>query len=138
MHNLLVLCCFVVVVAMAQQQLQPTFVAKMYTFAGGGYGDQGQAIFASTIPTRVAIDDVNQLLYFSDTLLHRVRVINLKTNIVSLFAGTGVPGYSGDGRAATSAQLNNPQGILVDTSNNVVYIADSGNFKVKKFKINTN
>ena len=44
-------------------------------------------------------------------------------NIIITYAGTGVAGYSGDGGAATSAQLNAPTGIFVDTHGNL-YIAD--------------
>ena len=46
-------------------------------------------------------------------------------------AGSGTPGYGGDGGAAASAQLNLPIGVAVDSSGNV-YIADFGNSRVRK------
>ena len=50
---------------------------------------------------------------------------------VTTLAGTGTAGYSGDGGPAASAQLFEAHGIAVDTDGNV-YIADGGNFRVRK------
>jgi hypothetical protein len=50
---------------------------------------------------------------------------------VSTFAGTGISGYSGDGGAATSAQLYFPFGVATDSSGNV-YISDNGNLVIRK------
>jgi uncharacterized protein (TIGR03437 family) len=50
---------------------------------------------------------------------------------VTTIAGTGTNGYSGDGGPATSAQLFEARGIAVDTAGNL-YIADGGNFRVRK------
>ena len=55
-------------------------------------------------------------------------------NIITTFAGTGTQGDSGDGGAATSAQLSYPVGLSVDISGNV-YIADSGNNKIRMVNI---
>jgi sugar lactone lactonase YvrE len=49
---------------------------------------------------------------------------------ISTFAGNGLPGFAGDGGAATSAELNQPAGLAVDSSGNV-YIADSNNSVVR-------
>ena len=46
-------------------------------------------------------------------------------------AGNGTAGFSGDGGAATSAQLNQPRGVAVDGFGNV-YITDSGNNRIRK------
>ena len=48
-----------------------------------------------------------------------------------LLAGDGIPGYSGDGGPATSAEVNFPQGVAVDVYGNI-YIADSANQCVRE------
>ena len=65
-------------------------------------------------------------VYFADSGNHRIRRINLATNILSNVAGTGFAGYSGDGGPATSAMLNTPYSVILDASGNV-YISDTGN-----------
>lgn len=57
--------------------------------------------------------------------------LDAKTGIVNVVAGTGVPGYSGDKGPATSAQLDQPQGLAVDSAGNL-YIADAINAVVRK------
>jgi NHL repeat len=52
----------------------------------------------------------------------------------SVFAGTGTGGFSGDGGPATSAKLNSPRGIGIDSSGNV-YIADTGNNRIRKVTV---
>jgi sugar lactone lactonase YvrE len=51
--------------------------------------------------------------------------------MIKNFAGTGNVGYSGDGGAATRADLNGPSGLAADDVGNL-YIADSGNNRVRK------
>jgi sugar lactone lactonase YvrE len=50
---------------------------------------------------------------------------------IGTLAGTGTPGFSGDGGLATDATLRNPGGLAVDASGNL-YFADSGNHRVRK------
>ena len=55
-------------------------------------------------------------VYISDYVNHRVRKITITTGIINSIAGTGASGYGGDGGAATSATLNQPYGLGVDSS----------------------
>lgn len=55
---------------------------------------------------------------------------------ISTIAGNNTSGFSGDGAAATSAQLNQPGGIVVDKSGNI-YFADGGNHRVRKISNGT-
>ena len=51
---------------------------------------------------------------------------------LSVYAGTGVSGDSGDGAAATDAKLHSPIGLAVDDRRGYVYIADSANNRIRK------
>lgn len=61
---------------------------------------------------------------------YRVWKINIG-GVVSTVAGNGLESYSGDGGAATAAQLDNPAALSFDTEGNL-YIADTGNHRVRK------
>src|SRR5579871_1404036 len=60
-------------------------------------------------------------------------IVSAQAQIITTFAGTGTAGFSGDGTAATNAQLNTPMGVCSDGTN--VYIADWNNYRIRK--INT-
>jgi S-formylglutathione hydrolase FrmB len=59
-----------------------------------------------------------------------------KAQIITTIAGNGIGGYNSDGIAATTAQLNYPDGVAVDGSGNV-YIADCHNNRVRKVSSST-
>ena len=102
------------------------------TAAGGGasLGDGGPATAAQlTSPRSVAVDNAGNL-YISDFTGHRVRKVTASTGAIATVAGTGVAGFSGDGGAATAAQLANPAGITLDAAGNL-YIADRGNHRIR-------
>src|SRR6185369_3698889 len=63
-------------------------------------------------PNAIAADGLGRL-FIADTTGHRVRRVDTDGSITTV-AGTGTPGYSGDGGPATSAQLSSPGGIAVD------------------------
>ena len=58
-------------------------------------------------------------LYIADVNNHRIRKVTVSTGIISTIAGTGTNSYSGDNGAATSATLNNADGVAVDMSGNL-------------------
>lgn len=77
-----------------------------------------------------SISDAQGNLYVCDTGNHRVVRIT-PAGIASTFAGNGTPGFAGDGGRAVTAQLNAPLAVAVGDANEV-YIADSGNHRVRK------
>jgi sugar lactone lactonase YvrE len=81
----------------------------------------------------VAVDAIGNL-YFADSGNNRIRRVT-PSGIISTYAGDGTQGYSGDGDVATRAQLNNPQGVAVDSAGNL-YIADSFNYRVRRMTPN--
>ena len=55
-------------------------------------------------------------IYITDYQNHRIRKVTASTSIVNTIVGTGASSYSGDNGAATSAALNGPIGVALDTS----------------------
>lgn len=96
-----------------------------------GYsGDGGPATQAKlSYPSGVGVDAGGNL-FITDNFNQRVRMVDVSGNI-STIAGNGGRGYTGDGAAATSAQLNYPSGLSLDTSGNI-YFADSTNSVVRQ------
>ena len=80
-------------------------------------------------PRSVAFDSAGNL-YIADAGDNRVRRVSSQGTI-STYAGTGAPGFAGDGGKATSALLASPTGIAFDSSNNL-YIADRDNDRVRR------
>jgi uncharacterized protein (TIGR03437 family) len=98
------------------------------TVAGTGHqgytGDGGLAVSAQLgYPEGVAVDAAGNL-YITDTLNYAIRKVSPAGTIATI-AGNGAAGYSGDGGAASQAQLTFPTGIAVDNSGNV-YFSDAG------------
>ena len=69
-------------------------------------------------------------VYVTDRYHHRVIRVAADGSIATI-AGTGSPGYSGDGGLATAAQLDGPWGIAV-TAGGVIYVSDTNNHRVRK------
>ncbi len=100
--------------------------SKTSGFAGDD-GPAGSAIFNYLLGAAV---DAGGNIYVADAENHRVRKIGAN-GIVTTFAGTGLPGFSGDGGAARRAQLDYPQDVVVDAHGDV-YIADGDNNRVRE------
>jgi streptogramin lyase len=99
------------------------------TGRAGSTGDGGLATAAQIrSPKSVALYGGG--LYFS-SLENKIRRVDLATGIITTVAGTGDPGYSGDGGPATEARLTSPQRIVID-SRGTIYVADSDNDVVRR------
>ena len=105
-----------------------------------GYSGDGRlAAFAElNEPTGVAVDAQGNL-YIADSANNVIRRVDAKTGIITTVAGDfaadkandGLGGFSGDGGPATSAQLNDPQGVAVDGAGDL-FIADTFNNAVRE------
>jgi sugar lactone lactonase YvrE len=105
------------------------------TVAGNGQsgfsGDGGAATSAqlSSLVGGLALDSGGNL-YIGDSGNNRIRKVT-PAGVISTVAGDWQSGFSGDGGAATSAQLNIPEGVAVDAIGNL-YIGDAGNNRIRK------
>lgn len=101
------------------------------SLAYGYSGDGGQATSAKLFnPSSVAVDTSTGNVYISDTRNQVIRKVTT-LGVISTFAGSKIPGYSGDAGQATAAQLNYPRGIMFGTTGNL-YIADQINNVIRK------
>ncbi|MGP0074664.1 MAG: hypothetical protein ACLPWF_22360 [Bryobacteraceae bacterium] len=107
------------------------------TYAGdhtaGSSGDSGAATSAElNLPLGLTIDSSGNM-YIADSFNQRIRKISGGT--ITTVAGNGTLGYSGDGAAATSAELFGPSAVAVDSSGNI-YIADTSNHVIREVTTN--
>ena len=79
-----------------------------------------------------------KILYISDTHNHLVRKIDLKTNLISTFAGTpNNNGFSGDGGPATEAKLNTPISISLTPNEKTMLISDISNSRIRAIDLDS-
>lgn len=110
------------------------------TIAGTGQarfsGDGGPADQAAlNDPSALALDGKGRL-FIADQSNNRVRVVDLRTGLITTFAGTGSARYDGDGTPATSASLAGPSGLAV--RDDVLYIADTFNGRIRAVDLSAN
>jgi sugar lactone lactonase YvrE len=105
---------------------------NIYAFAGdGGCGFVDNVTPTSaklSLPSGVGVDQLGDV-FISDTGNNRIREVPTGSNITT-YAGTGTPGFSGDGGPATAANLFIPAGDLA-VDGTTVYFADTGNQRVR-------
>jgi sugar lactone lactonase YvrE len=114
---------------------------------GGGYGGDGGPATSAELnsPYGLAVDQAGNL-FIADANNHRIRRVDAVTNVITTVAGNGyrdpsnpygsTGGFGGDGGPATSAELNEPIGVALDSTGNLL-IADYGNNRIRRVDATT-
>jgi trimeric autotransporter adhesin len=110
------------------------------TVAGNGVvgssGDGGPATAAEfNLPYGICVDRAGDII-MSDWNNHRVREIAVGTGLITTIGGTGGIGFSGDGGAATAAQIHSPYDLALDTAGNI-YINDEVDYRIRKITLSS-
>lgn len=113
---------------------------RMTTIAGSGrrgYEGDGRAATEASLnmPHELRFDQTGDL-YIVERDNHTVRRISRKTGIISTVAGTGQPGFGGDGGPGTQARLRSPHSIALDGRGGLL-ICDIGNHRVRRLDLKT-
>jgi sugar lactone lactonase YvrE len=90
------------------------------------------------LPSAIVFDSAGNL-YLAETANHVIRKVDTAGHITTI-AGTGTQGFSGDAGPATTAALDSPQGLALDSANdaaNNLYIADTHNHRIRKLNLTT-
>lgn len=105
---------------------------KVEAFAGTGVkgysGDGGPAVSAQFGNVYcLALSPKGDRLYLDDLDNRRIRVVDMKTGIVTTVAGNGQRGVPADGSDALSSPLLDPRAVAVDAKGNLYILERSGN-----------
>lgn len=102
-----------------------------------GYSGNGGLATAAQLnePYEIRFDAEGHM-FFVEMQNHIVRRVDAKTGVISLVAGCGEQGFSGDDGPATEAKLSRPHSIALDNSGNL-YICDIGNHRVRRVDLAT-
>lgn len=137
--------CFLQRPAMAQT-IPPASAGNITNYAGTGLDNRvpgtppatgvSANITAFRTPDGLAMNAAGDL-YIADKNDNVVRKVDYLTGNVTTIAGNGTAGFSGDGGAAISAELDGPVAVAVDSAGNV-YIVDYNNHRVRKVDTSNN
>ena len=113
---------------------------KTTVVAGTGKkGNSGENVPATEAeldePYEVRFDRKGNL-FFADMKSHVIRRVDKKSRRIFTIAGTGKPGFGGDGGYAVKAMLNQPHSIVFDTQGRLL-ICDIGNDRVRRLDLKT-
>jgi trimeric autotransporter adhesin len=102
------------------------------TLAGGGNPNALATPNLGSVTS--VVEDKSNNVYISVAAQHLIFILN--GSGTSVYAGTAIAGFSGDGGAATAAMLDYPQGLAVDTNGNL-FIADTYNNRIRRVDAQT-
>lgn len=120
------------------RRLDPGGLLTTYAGTGspGASGDGGQAVSARLRnPAGLAIAD--GVMYLADSGNHRIRAIDLNTEVITTIAGAGADGFGGDGGPAIDALLSQPLAVSIVSGSAFLYVADSGNHRIRAVDLRT-
>ncbi|MEO6982935.1 MAG: Ig-like domain repeat protein, partial [Edaphobacter sp.] len=117
----------------------PLRIALILLLALGSLRTVAQTTTSATtvpllLPSAIVFDAAGNL-YIAETANHAIRKVDTARNI-TIIAGDATQGFSGDNGPATAAQLDSPQGLALDTHQNL-YIADTHNQRIRKLSLTT-
>ncbi|MGB5037368.1 MAG: IPT/TIG domain-containing protein, partial [Blastocatellia bacterium] len=108
------------------------------TVAGTGVkgysGDGGPAVLAQLSGVGGVATDPSGAIFIADSNAHRVRRVDPLTGTIATVAGTGEPGFSGDGGPSTEAQLNVPAALAFDGAGGLL-VAELGNHRIRRIDL---
>ena len=115
------------------QAFEVTLAGALTTIAGTGVqgfsGDSGPATSAElNAPQGIAVG-ADSTIYIADTGNQRIRSIT--GGQIVTFAGTGTRGFNGDGASATTATLNTPTALAIDTQGDLL-LCDTANHRIRR------
>jgi len=96
--------------------------------------DLSPAVFNGLHDLSIAPDGA---IFVADTFQHRIVRIDPKTHAATAFAGTGEPGFAGDGGPAAQAKFNNPFCCSLSPDGKAMVVADLGNSRVRRIDLAT-
>jgi sugar lactone lactonase YvrE len=113
---------------------------RLTTIAGSGErgyrGDGGPAAAAAlNMPHEVRFDRLGNL-YIAERDNHVIRKVDRGTGIITTVAGTGAPGFSGDGGPGAHAQLRQPHSLEFDRDGSLL-VCDIGNRRIRRIHLDT-
>ena len=101
--------------------------------SAGGHANGVGAAARFNSPGGLAVS--GNTLYVADISNHRIRAVDIPSGTVSDVAGSGTSGHA-DG-AGADARFNSPTGIAVNETGTTLYVADSGNHRIRAIDIAT-
>ena len=114
------------------ESLSQTSQYQITTIAGASDVRDGRPARAAILQYARGLGfDTAGRLYVTDSSAHRIRRVTPDNNFtgsqaygmgqIETIAGTGAPGFSGDGQCASDAYISSPQDLVLDSAGNLYF-----------------